>query len=133
MLRELLTLNLFAFVLIFVRVGTAMILMPGFGSIEISPTIKLAIAAAITFVLVPVLSSFMPPVPAAPATLGILFLGEALVGAFFGSVSRVFIGALHVVGTIISNAASLTNAFVQDPIAEQQSSIVSGFLGTLGL
>jgi flagellar biosynthetic protein FliR len=133
MLRELLTLNLFAFVLIFVRVGTAMMLMPGFGSIEISPTIKLAIAAAVTFVLVPVLSGVMPRIPAAPATLGILFLGEALVGAFFGAVSRTFIGALHVGGTLIANAASLTNAFVQDPIAEQQSSIVSGFLGTLGL
>jgi flagellar biosynthesis protein FliR len=133
MLQELLTLNLFVFVLIFVRVGTALMLMPGFGAAEINPTVKLVIALGISFILVPVLQGSMPRIPTAPASLGILFAVEALIGAFFGLVARILASALHVAGTIISFVSSMTNAFIQDPIAEQQSSTLSGFLSTVGL
>ena len=133
MLQELLTLNIFVFLLIFARIGTALMLMPGFGSGEVSPQIKLVIALGISFILVPVLTATMPRLPTSAIGLGILIAGEALIGAFFGSLSRIVAGALHVAGTVLSFVASLSNAFVQDPITEQQSAALSGFLSIVGM
>ncbi len=133
MLQEFLTLNIFGFFLIFVRVGTAFMLMPGFANGEIPPQVKLTVALAISFVLAPVLVGRLPALPASPGALTLIVLAEAFIGGFFGSLTRLLASALHVAGTIISFVASLTNAFIHDPIADQQSSTVSGFLGTVGM
>lgn len=59
--------------------------------------------------------------------------GEVFVGAFLGTLSRILIGALQTAGTLIALFASISNAFVQDPIADQQSSVVAGFLASVGI
>jgi len=41
--------------------------------------------------------------------------------------------ALHVAGTLIAYFSSMANALIQDPIAEQQSSLFSGFLATVAV
>ena len=133
MLQQILTLNIFAFLMIFVRIGTAFMVMPGFGSTDVSPNIKLAFALAVSFSVTPVLAGGLPGMPATPAGLGILIMGEVLIGAFLGSIGRIMSAALHVAGTVISFVSSMTNAFVHDAIADQQSSTVSGFLGTMGM
>lgn len=42
-------------------------------------------------------------------------------------------GAIQTAGTLIAMFASLANALIQDSITEQQSSVISGFLGTVAL
>jgi flagellar biosynthetic protein FliR len=133
MLQELVNLNLFAFFLIFARVGAAFLLLPGYSAGWVSPRIRLAVALAVSFALMPLLSEQLPAMPAAPSALTLLLIGETLVGSFFGLIGRILIGALQTAGTLIALFASLANAFIQDPIAEQQSSTVSGFLTTLGM
>jgi flagellar biosynthetic protein FliR len=133
MLQEILTLNIFAFLLIFVRIGTAFMVMPGFGSTDVSRNIKLAFALAVSFSVTPVLAGVLPRIPVTPAGLGILIMGEVLIGAFLGAIGRIMSAALHVAGTVISFVSSMTNAFIHDAIADQQSSTISGFLGTTGM
>lgn len=133
MLQELLSLNVFAFLLVFARVGTAFVTLPGFSAAYVPTDVRLLTALAVSFVVTPIL---MPTLPVPPATVPGLFLmliGEVLVGGFFGALGRVLFGALHTAGTIISYEASLANAFINDPIAEQQGSILSGFLTTVGV
>jgi flagellar biosynthetic protein FliR len=47
--------------------------------------------------------------------------------------ARFVVAALQVTGTIISLVSSMANAFIQDPLADQQSSVIAGFLSTLGV
>ena len=75
----------------------------------------------------------MPVPPAAASALVLLILGEFLVGAFMGGLARVAVGALQTAGTIISLLSSLANSLVQDAVSEQQSSIISSFLTTVGI
>jgi len=133
MLNQLINVNLFAFLLVFCRVGTAFILLPGFGSQQVLVTARLALALGVTLLLTPVLMSILPAEPVAVSALALLLVSEILIGAFLGTIPRVFMAALHTAGTVISMMASLSNMFVRDPIVEQQSSLISAYLGIIGL
>lgn len=133
MLRELITLNLFAFVLIFARVGTALMLLPGFSGSVISERIRLAFALAVSFVLMPVLASVLPGVPATVPGMFLLLGGEIIIGSFFGLIGRAVVAALQTAGTVIAYISSMANALVQDPVTDQQSATISGFLSNLGV
>lgn len=133
MLTELLNLNLFAFLLIFARVGTALSLMPGFGSQQVPMRARLAFAMVVCLVLTP---SLMPNLPVEPTSASMLFLllaSEITIGAFFGLVPRILMGALQTAGTMLALLSSMANMFVIDPVAEQQSSVLSSFLSTLAI
>ncbi len=133
MLRELLTLNVFAFVLIFSRIGTAISVMPGLSSSFVSVRMRLAVALAISFVVLPVIAGKLPGPPDDAFSLAVMVAGEMLIGVFMGSIGRIFVGALQTAGTLIALSSSMANAMIQDPIAEQQSSVISGFLLTTGV
>ena len=133
MLRDLLTLNLFGFFLIFARVGTAFVTLPGFSAAYVPVRVRLLIALTVSFVIAPVIIPMLPLPPATAIGLGVLLITEVVIGGFFGALGRIIMGALHVAGTLVSYMSSLANAFIQDPIAEQQGSVLSGFLTTVGL
>ncbi|MCB2099434.1 MAG: flagellar biosynthetic protein FliR [Rhodobacterales bacterium] len=133
MLSQILSMNIFAFFMVFARMGTAIALMPGFSAAYISMRVRLGVGLAVAFVSAPMVSGGLPPQPASVAGLFALLGGEILVGAFLGSLMRVLVGALQTAGTLISYFSSLANAFVQDPIAEQQSSTIAGFLSLVGI
>lgn len=133
MLRDILTLNIFAFFVVFARVGTTLMLLPGYSTAYVSPRIRLAFALTVSFVMMPTVGEAVPEPPSSVADLAILMTGEVVVGAFFGTLARILIAALQTAGTFIALFASIANAFVQDPIAEQQSSTVSGLLTVIGL
>ncbi|NQU60515.1 MAG: flagellar biosynthetic protein FliR [Rhodospirillales bacterium] len=133
MLEEILTLNIFGFFLIFSRVGTALGLMPGFSAAFVPARMRLAMALSVCFVLAPVLIGNLPVRPPSAVAMAVLIIGEVLIGAFFGTIARVLMGALQTAGTVIAYVASMANALIQDPIAEQQSSTIAGFLLTMGV
>ena len=100
MLQAFFTLNVFGFFLIFSRIGTAFLLLPGFSASFVSPRMRLVFALAVTFVVAPVLATSLPGLPETPAGLGLLVIGEVVVGALLGTVGGVLMGAwlLVVVG-----------------------------------
>ena len=133
MLRELLALNVFAFLLIFARVSAALMLLPGYSASFVSARVRLAFALVVAFVLMPILASVLPGMPGTVSGLFILLASEIVVGTFLGMIGRIMISALHTAGTVIAYVSSLASALAQDPISEQQSSTLSGFLGNMGL
>src|SRR3546814_15333484 len=72
MLAELLPQQAFALLLVFVRLGSALMLMPGFGESYISPRIRLLLALAMTVVVHPVLPNVLPALPDSPFALFLL-------------------------------------------------------------
>ena len=133
MLNEILTVNIFSFMMVFARIGTAISLIPGFNAPFVSARVRLLFTLAVAFVLTPTVAQVIPRMPAAPMDLFILIVGEMIIGAFIGTVVRILMGALQTAGTLISYFSSMANAFVHDPISEQQSATLSGLLGTMGL
>ena len=54
-MQELLKLEFYTYVMVFLRFGTAIMVMPGFTSSYVNPRIRLYIALGISFILYPVL------------------------------------------------------------------------------
>lgn len=128
MLEQALTLNLFAFFMVFARVGALIMVLPGFGDSYVSPRIRVMLALAIAFVLTPVVGGAFPAVPDSPLALLILIAFEIVIGVFLGAASRILISALQVAGTIIGYQISLANAFVFDPASAQQGALTGALL-----
>ena len=133
MLSEFLQLNLFAFFLVFARIGVVIMLLPGFSAAYINTRARLVVAIGITLMLVPLLVNILPVMPASAISMFLLVLGEVIVGSAIALTIRIMMSALQTAGMLLALVSSLANAMIQDPIAEQQSSLLSAFLGTLGI
>jgi len=129
MLSRFLTSELFAFMLIFCRVGSVVMLLPGFGEAYVPMRVRLMFALIFSLLLVPVLRT-LPPVPGDVFTLITLVVAEILIGLFLGGLCRILIGAIHMAGMIIALQSSLASALVQDVTQVQgQASALGNFMG----
>jgi flagellar biosynthetic protein FliR len=132
-LPDLATSETFAVLLVFARVGAAMMFLPGFGEATVAPRVRLMIALGASVVLTPLLSARLPPLPDSPALLAAYVFEEVAAGAFLGLVARAAMSALATAGTIIAFQASLANAFTSDPTTAQQASLPASVLTTIGV
>ena len=119
--------------IVFVRIGTVLSLLPGFSASYVAGRVRLLLAVALSVLIAPLVAADVPPLPATLGPFVQLIVGEMAIGAFLGMIPRVAMSALQVAGTFTSYFASLTSAIIQDPVVEQQSSIVAGFFGTFGI
>lgn len=133
MLAQFLPEQIFAFMLVFSRVGTAMMLMPGIGEAYVYARVRLGVALALSLVLLPVVQSGLPGMPPTPVELVILLLGEIVQGLVIGGAARLLLSALNVAGMIISFQSSLAIAQTFDPNQGTQTALVSSFLSILGV
>lgn len=118
--------------LIFTRLGTAFIIMPGIGDSFIPTNIRLLIALSMAFVLTPIVQGFVPsPLPSLLALFSLLLM-EFMIGLFIGTLARILMIALDVAGMIISMTSGLANAQVFNPSLASQGSITGAFLSMLG-
>lgn len=132
-LQELIVGNIFAFLLIFMRFGTALMIMPGIGDSFVSPTMRLLFALAMSFVLTPVLAAHLPSLPGNTGALLALLVVEAFIGLFIGTVMRILLSALDTAGTIVSIQAGFSNAMIFNPGMEAQGTIMSAVYSSLGV
>jgi len=128
LLEQFLVTELFTFLLIFCRVGTGIMTLPGFGEAYVPIMVRLLFALMFSLLLVPTLKELMPPVPGSPSTLTVMILAEFFAGLFIGFLARMVIVSLHMAGSIISNQASLSLATIFDISQSGQSTLIGNFL-----
>lgn len=92
-----------AAVLVFLRIGAALALMPAFGEQSVPQRVRLVVALAFTAVVAPVVAQDLPAEP------GLLHgIAEVAAGLAIGAVFRVMVMALQIAGSIIAQATSLS-------------------------
>ena len=122
-----------AFLLVFARIGTMVMLMPGFGEVNIPARIRLGIALALTLILLPLHRNAYQVNLENLAPLPILLVHEILVGLILGATARVTISALSVAGSIIAQQLGLGFVTAVDPTQGQQGIVVGNLLTILGI
>jgi len=133
MLEQFLITELFAFLLVFSRMGSAIMLLPGIGEAYVSPRSRLLFALAVSLVLTPFAQRYMPEIPGAPLSLGVLLLAEITIGVFMGLLARLIISAMHTAGMIIAFQSGLAAAMMFDVNAGGQSSPFGNMLTVTAL
>jgi flagellar biosynthesis protein FliR len=133
MLEQFLATGVFAFMIVFVRFGTAIMIMPGVGDSFVPSNIRLYVALAFSLVMTPVIMPYVPsPVPAFGPLL-ILLVMEFITGLFIGTIARILMMALDTAGMLISMASGISNAQVFNPTLATQGSLFGAFLSVLGV
>ena len=122
------------FFLVFSRVGAMVMLLPAIGDAGVPARVRLGLALAISFAMVPVVAHFYPPqVPQSAIALSVLLIQETVAGILIGGMSRLIMSALSVAGQLIATQTGL--AFTQsiDPTFGEQGAIVGTFFSMLGV
>ena len=121
------------FMLVFARIGTMVMLLPGLGELAVPVRVRLAVALVLTAVLLPLnrgnysldLREFGP--------VFVLLIEEITIGAVLGLTARLTISALQVAGSVVAQQLGLGFVTSVDPTQGQQGVILGNFLTMLGL
>ncbi|TYC48591.1 flagellar type III secretion system protein FliR [Rhodobacterales bacterium] len=124
-----------AFMLMFARLGTMIMLMPALGESSIPTRFRLTIALALTLVLYPVGSPQYPDdLTGNTVRLLTLFAGELAIGFGIGLCARLITSVLQIAGMIIANQSGLAFALGTDIANQgQQGALFGNFLSILGI
>jgi len=127
-LQQFLETQLFAMILVFARIGAALLFMPGFGEQTIPIRYRLALALALS-------AGLMPATPVASVTAGVsdlpvlALLTEITIGLWIGLTARILLSALQFAGYQVGLVAGLSNAFAPSQGSfEGSTMIASGML-----
>ena len=132
-LNDYLAINVFHFFLIFARLSVVFMLMPGVSAGYIPVRLRLMLAVMITILVLPIVQDTLPLQPDTPAEMVKLFVIEVIIGGFIGGLIQIIMAALDVAGHMMSMAIGLMNAFIDDPVQDEQSAILIGFLNLVAL
>ena len=125
--------SVFVMLMVFVRLGSAFLIMPGYGEQFVSPRIRLLLALAISFLLMPVLTPMLPQRPTTPGALLTLILSEAMIGIFLGTMARMLMSSLETAGMLIANQVGLSAAQAFNPAMGQAGNALSSILSMLAM
>ena len=119
--------------LVFARVGAAMMVLPVFGEGYVLARSRLVVALALAAMLTPVLRDSLPAVSGFDGRFAGLIVGEVVHGLFIGSFVRLGIMALSVAGTAFAMQMGFGAANFFNPMAGAQTSVTGNLLTAAGL
>lgn len=125
--------QLWAVGLIFLRLASMIMLVPGLGDQAVPARLRIGFALMLAIVITPIVSGTLP---ALPATMGDMVghaLREIIIGLMLGTLLRVLIFALIISGEIMSLQTTLSFAQTANPAQAQPSTSLGTFLAMLGL
>lgn len=127
LLGELIAAEIGAVALVFARLGTAAMLLPGLGETVVPARVRLVAALLLSLLLAPVVG---PPAaePGPPA-----LLAEIVTGAFLGIAGRLVLIAIQITGHIVAVQSGIAMATVFDPMEASGGTAPSALLGATGI
>ncbi|MEZ5845847.1 MAG: flagellar biosynthetic protein FliR [Geminicoccaceae bacterium] len=127
-LPDLLQGELFAVLLTFCRVGSALMVLPAFGEPYMLSRLRLTLALATSLLIGLVHAPDLPAPPAEISQLASLVSVEVVLGLFIGATVRLALITAHLAGGLIAMQSGLAAAAFFDPAGGTQNSGIGNFL-----
>jgi flagellar biosynthesis protein FliR len=121
------------FVLVFARIGSMTMLMPGFGEQFFSRRMRLTLALMLTLAMLPLVRASFGTLPREVPGLIMLLVSEIVIGLFIGAAIRLVVGTLATAGTVIAQQIGLGFVTQIDPTQGAQSVILANLMVLLGV
>lgn len=124
-----------AFMLVFARIGTMMMLLPGLAERTTPARMRLALAAMVVLITLPIVRAGLPKTIVDLPAIVRLLIGEALIGFTFGLAGRFLMSCMQMAGLLIAQQMGLAFAMTLDPTRgdQGQSAVLGNFLSLLGI
>jgi flagellar biosynthetic protein FliR len=121
------------FMLVFARIGTMLMLLPGIGERMVSTRFRLTIALVLAAVMLPLhRDAYHIDLHQIGPTL-LMLAEELLVGVVLGMTARLTVAALEVTGSVVAQQLGLGFVTTVDPTQGQQGALIGNFLSLLGV
>ncbi len=125
--------DLWAVGLIFIRLSSLIMLMPGVGDQAVPPRYRLSFALVLAVVVAPIVRHTLPPMSLTIGGMTGQVLHEAIIGLMLGTLMRVLMYAMVTTGEIMSLQTTLSFAQTANPAQAQPSTSLGTFMAMLGL
>ena len=122
-----------AFLLVFARVGTMVMLLPGIGELNLPSRVRLSMALILAAILLPLHRNAYAVDLKALGPVIVLLVQEIMIGAVLGLTARLAISGLQVAGSVIAQQLGLGFVTAVDPTQGEQGMIIGNFLTLLGI
>lgn len=123
----------YRFLFIFLRIGAALMLMPGYSSSYVNTRLRLSAALMISIILIPFLNDIIPS-PAQTITENIrMFTMELGYGIFLGTIMQLMYYAINMCGNFVGQSSGFANAQMFDPTSQNQSIVSETFLSLIAI
>lgn len=106
---------LFPLFMVFLRLGTAIMIMPALSDTAIPARARLLFALTASFVMFPALESRIPDVPDSTAVMMTMVLSEMFMGLLMAIGARLFLATLAIAGDVLSFMTGFQAATLFDP------------------
>lgn len=103
--------GMFIAIIVFLRVGAAMAVLPVFGEKIVPQRVRLGLALGITAIVAPAVAPQLETLAKDPKILSIILATEPISGLVLGLGLRLFILALQMAGSMAAQATSLSQVF----------------------
>src|ERR1700675_1211322 len=121
------------FMLVFARIGTMVMLLPGLGELSVPVRVRLTVALILAAVLLPLHRSAFVLALKAFGPLAVMLVEEIVIGGVLGLTARLTISALQIAGSVVAQQLGLGFVTAVDPTQGQQGVIIGNFLTILGI
>jgi len=121
------------FLVCLARMAAMLGTLPVFGSGTAPARVRIGLAVMLALLIFPVVRPYLPPPDFSPVTLGLLILGEALLGLMVGFIAQLVLTAVEVGGTIIGYKMGFAAANVFDPQSQRQVELVSQYQNVIAI
>jgi flagellar biosynthetic protein FliR len=122
-----------AFLLVFARIGTMLMLLPGLGELMVPARVRLTSALVLAGVMLPLHRDAYQLDLRALGPVMVMLGEEMLIGAVLGMTARLTIAALQVTGSVVAQQLGLGFVTAVDPTQGQQGVLIGNFLTILGI
>lgn len=121
------------YLLVFVRTGAMLMLLPPINQAGVPTQVRLVLALAISFALAPGLAHDYPAAaPSTPMTLVVMVAEDVTAGILVGAMASIVMSTLSVAGSLISTQTGLSYAQLLNPTMGDQEPVLGNFLTLLG-
>lgn len=119
----------------FCRMGSCMMVLPGFSSARVPPQIRLFIAIAVSMAILPLLWDTIYPkvVGGAHVTYITLILSESAIGVMYGLIARFYSLGLQFAGTVVTMMIGFNAPPAADVLEDTAENQVTNMISFAGL
>lgn len=127
--------SVLALFLLFCRIGSCFMVLPGFATARIPVTVRLFVSLAVTMAVLPIMwDTIYPRIGASdPGALVVLIVSESLIGVMFGLIARLYVLGLQFAGAVIGSSMTLTMPGSVDVMEDTSESALTAFVTFSGL
>jgi flagellar biosynthesis protein FliR len=132
-LAQLINVWTYQFLLVFARIGSAIMLLPGIGDLRVPVRLRLLFAIALSTLVAANVGTRLPPAPAELGQMAWQVASEVGIGLFVGTTAAFLMSILQMAGSVIAAQIGLGNALSNELFSVDQGASIGVALSTAGL